>query len=164
MTDTTSPNPPLSSLFIEAAWLHAKSFMSEKGIVPDVVILGVYATQEMEFVFPSGQDKDSYVRACQQEAASTAADIAIYVGEAWVTLHPAGTDVTQVTAPSEDPQRIEIVQVAYLERGTSEIRTEFSHILRDADGSNPRLGPPQSHMQAAYNRFLQHIFGAPTLQ
>jgi hypothetical protein len=133
--------PPGADAFLEAAWAHAREFITAKGYVPDVMLLGRYSDEELMFVFPSTQDRADFQRACIAEAAAFGADIAMLVGEA--SIGAGG------------PQH-EIVAVRWRERGHP-ARAQFAPLMREPQ---MMLGPVSSLPGTQENAFLEMIFGA----
>lgn len=136
--------PPAAGpdLFIEAAWTHARSFLSDKGFVPDVMLLGRYADEELLFVFPSGQDRDQFARACEAEAAAFGADIAMMTSEAQFNIG--------------DQAQADVVAVHWRERGQP-VRVQFAVLDRSTNG--PALGPVSSMPGTQDHSILEGVFG-----
>lgn len=144
MADNKLPDLAGLDLFIEAAWTHARSFIAEKNFVPDLMILGRYADEELLFVFPSSQDKDSFRAACVAEAANFGADVAMLAGEAAYTV---GEDSTP------------IAKVVFRERG-QQIRAQIAPIVEpQAPDAQRTLGPVSSLPGMHSDPFLDEIFG-----
>lgn len=139
----TPPNiePPGADLFIEAAWLHAREFVATQGYVPNVVILGRYADEQLNLVFPSSQDRADFQRACVAEAASFCADFAAYVSEA--------------SLATGAPEPTEIIAVHWREKGQP-TRAQFAIFQHEP---TPQLGPVSSIPGTQENAFLEAVFG-----
>lgn len=136
---TTVPGP---DLFVEAAWLHAREMAAEKGCVVDVMVLGRYADEELMFVFPSGQDRAAFGRACAAEAQSFGADIAIMVTEGVLSFTGRG--------------ETEVALVFVRERTATITRLQYAAIAR-VDGSC-LLGLVNSVLQPQANEFTDIVF------
>lgn len=148
MSKPTSAAPADTSQYTDAAWLHARSFIQEQGHVPDVMILGIYADQDIQFVFPSGQDRQQYAAACQQEASASGADLAMFVTECEM-------------APGDGSSGVPIVMVAFRERG-GPVRVEYAHVLTDGSGKR-HIGPVNSLTGEQHSsEFLDGIFTGTT--
>lgn len=140
---TTVPGP---ELFLTAAWMHVSDFLRDKGGVPDVMILGRYADEELLFVFPSGQDRDQFARACIQEAANFGADIAMMAQEAHLLLGKTNTIVAAVF---------------WCERGKP-TRLQWSPIGRESEESTTATMGAISSMTGTHeNRYLAGVFTPP---
>lgn len=145
MADNKPPELEGLDLFVEAAWTHARSFLAEKNFVPDVMVLGRYVDEELLFVFPSSQDKDSFRAACIAEAASFGADVAMLAGEA---EYEVGGDTTP------------IAKVVFRERGQP-IRAQIAAIVWNPQVPQTQrlLGPVSSIPGHHSDPFLDEIFG-----
>lgn len=148
MSNTLPPSDaivdiPGPDLFIEAAWQHAREFIRDKGAVPDVMLLGRYADEELLFVFPSSQDTEDFRRACALECANFGADIAIMASE---------------TTYADGENTCDIVAVLWRERNTP-IRAQFAPLLRQ-EGRQTQIGAASSLPGTQENSFLESVFGA----
>lgn len=144
MTDTP-PAPPAadkSNTFLQAAWTHAADFLSQYGKVATVMILGRYADEQLTFVFPSRQDRADFARACEQEAQSFGADIAMLSEEAKI---------------GDGEREADIIAVFWRERD-GPIRAQYA-LLSVENGSTPTLGPIHSMLGEQTNEFLEAVFG-----
>lgn len=140
--DTTTSLPvtdvPGPDLFLEAAWTHAREFMREKGYVPDVMILGRYADEELMFVFPSGQEREQFAKTCIAEAAAFGATIAMMAREA-------------------EFKNIPVIAVHWKERGQP-TRLQVAAIERRL-GQDAKIGPINALAGEHSNDFLDVVFG-----
>lgn len=141
---TTQPEAAGSDAFLHAAWRYAADSLREKGEVLDVMILGRYADAQLTFVFPSGQDREAFAKACEAEAATFGADIAMMAREATVDL---------------GGKSVEIVAVHWRERGQL-TRVQYAPLARE--GLVPMLGPISSLPGIAENEFVDRVFGKVT--
>lgn len=129
--------------YLEAAWAHARDFLASHGSVPDVMVLGIYADQDIQFIFPSGQDRAAFGRACQQEASNTNADVAMFISQCTM-------------AENESTESSPIIMVAYRERG-GPVRIQYCHLSQD-DGTNWNLGPVSAMVGQHSVEFLDDVF------
>lgn len=141
----------LRDSFVDAGWAFATSSLSQFGAVPDAVLLGIYASQELVQCLPASQDRTAFFTAVADQARAHGADIAVQVTQLEVAIAEA--------APVAQPAaKLEAVVVTFRERGQA-IHAQIAYM---DGGKGLRILGPRSNFDAtqAPAGALDSVFGS----